>query len=116
MYGGCLPCPLYPLLFSMIPCIQNFPSVSEDNYLLNICLILIFSYLSFSSGLQDQHLHSKDSPSISAVRSSLINFFDGQYGEIASHTCFLTQPKGKQKGTIIGQGNNSVGFQSSLSI
>lgn len=102
--------------FSMIPCIQIFPSVSEDNYLLNICLILIFSYLSGSSGLQDQHLHSTDSPSISAVRSSLINFFEGQCGEIASHTCFVTQPKGKQRGTIIGQGNNSGGLQSSLSM
>lgn len=103
--------------FSMIPCIQIFPSVSEDNYLLNICFILILiSYLSGSSGLQDQHLHSTDSPSISAVRSSLINFFEGQCGEIASHTCFVTQPKGKQRGTIIGQGNNSGGFQSSLSI
>ena len=70
-----------------------------------ICLILIFSYLSVSSGLQDQHLHSTDSPSISSVRNSLINFFDGQCGEIASHTCFLTQPKRKQRGTIIGQRN-----------
>lgn len=102
--------------FSMIPCIQIFPSVSEDNNLFNICLILFFSYLSGSSGLQDQHLHSTDSPSISAVRGSLLNFFDGQCGEIASHTCFLTQPKGKQRGTIIGQGNNSGEFQSSLSI